>query len=47
LAIINIQQEKTQISIRTPGIEGTKSLSSRCPSTVKLALLLTGLNSWR
>ena len=26
--------------------EGTGSLSSRCPSTVKLALLLSSFNSW-
>jgi len=28
------------------GIEGTSRLSSRCPSTVKLALLLSDLNLW-
>jgi len=28
------------------GIEGTGRLSSRCPSAVKLVLLLSGFNSW-
>jgi len=28
------------------GIEGTGRLSSRCPSAVKLALLLSSFNSW-
>jgi len=28
------------------GIEGTNRLSSRCPSAVKLVLLLSTFNSW-
>jgi len=28
------------------GIEGTRKLSSRCPSVVELALLLSSFKSW-
>ena len=42
MAIINIQLEKKHNSVqRRQGIEGTGRLSSRCPSAVKLALLLS------
>ena len=46
MAIINIQQEKHKLVQGRQGIEGTGSLSSRCPSTVELALLLSSFNSW-
>jgi len=46
LTIINIQQEKHKFVQRRQGIEGARRLSSRCPSTVKLALLLSSFNWW-
>jgi len=46
LAIINIQLEKHKLVQGRQGIEGTGRLSSRCPSPVKLVLLLSSFNSW-
>jgi len=43
---MNIQQEKHKLVQRRQDIEGTRRLSSRCPTTVKLALLLSSFNSW-
>jgi len=44
--ITNIQLKKHKLVQGRQGIEGTGRLSSRCPSTVKLALLLSSFNSW-
>jgi len=46
LEIINIQQEKHKLVQRRQDIEGARSLSSRCPLIVKLALWLSSFNSW-
>jgi len=46
LAKSNIQQEKHKLVQGDQGVEGTGRLSSRCPSTVALALLLSSFNSW-
>jgi len=46
LAIIYTQQEKHKLVQGRQDIEGARRLSSRCPSIVKLALLLSSFNSW-
>jgi len=46
LTIINIQQEKHTLEQGRQGIEGTGRWPSRCPSTAKLALLLSSFKYW-
>jgi len=44
--LINIQLEKNKVVQRRQGIEGTRKLSCRCPSAVKLVLLVSSFNLW-
>jgi len=46
LVLINIQLEKNKVVQRRQGIEGTRKLSCRCPSAVKLVLLVSSFNLW-